>query len=224
MNWRFAERMPSYPDGFAVYPAATDSDLDEVEKMWQAVYGHEYGWLPADAPVLHKDNYHPYSVYLLAAVSGSVVGTMRLVMDSAQRLPIEQFASIDVLRGDGDRRMIECQRLMILADVRNKRYDEMPFGVFAALVKGCLHWCLRNHWSHIVADLFLDTATTPMTSLLALGCVKTDIEFVDTELDEPSRSVALLLDTGELFSRSYRCDNPFYRYLSTPDDVVAVYG
>lgn len=147
---------------------------------------------------------------------------MRLVRDSTDGLPIEQFADITELRGR-NRRLIECQRLMILSECRNQRLPEMPYGVFAALVKGCLHWSLRNNYSHIVADLFLSTATTPMAPLLALGFTETGIEFVDSELDEPDRSIALLLDLGELFSRAFRCTSPFYRYLMEPDTEVAVY-
>ncbi|OLR94849.1 N-acyl amino acid synthase FeeM domain-containing protein [Actinokineospora bangkokensis] len=203
--------------------ACADSDYDEVDGLWRAVYGREHGWLPPDAPELHKDWFHPHSAYLLAATGGRVVGTMRLVRDSSLRLPIEQFADITALRGEG-RRLVECQRLMILEEFRNQRYPEMPYGVFAALSKGCLHWCLRNGYSHIVADLFRNTATTPMGPLLALGFTETGIEFVDTELDEPDTSTALLLDTGELFSRGYRSDSPFYRYLVAPDADVAVYG
>lgn len=223
MDWRFVDQTPGVVDGFAVRKAAGDSDLDEVDKLWRAVYGDECGWLATDASALHKDRFHPHSVYLLASAEGKVVGTMRLVLDSDERLPVEQFVDIERLRGHGDRRLIECQRLMILPDLRNKRFPSMPFGVLAVLVKGCLHWCLQNGISHIVADLFLNTATTPMAPLLALGFTETGLEFVDTELDEPDRSVALLLDVGELFSRPFRCDNPFYRYLMAPDEIVDVY-
>jgi len=222
MDWSFVDETAGPHDGFAVCKASGDADLEQVDMLWRAVYGEEYGWLPVDAGALHKDKYHPHSVYLLATVAGQVVGTMRLVVDSPERLPVEQFVDIGPLRGEGDR-LIECQRLMMLPQFRNRRFEEMPFGVLAALVKGCLHWCLINGVSHIVADLFRSTATTPMAPLLALGFTETGIEFVDTELAEPDESVALLLEVGELFSRPFRSSNPFYRYLMTPCGVVDVY-
>jgi N-acyl-L-homoserine lactone synthetase len=224
MKWEFSEAERYRPQGAGVYLASTDSDLNHIDSLWRAVYGDEYGWLSPEASALHKDQYHHNSVYLLCAAEGRPVGTMRLVQDSDQRLPIEQFASIDGLRANGSRRLIECQRLMILKEYRNRRLTGMPFGAFAALAKGCLHWCLRNGYSHIVADLFRSTATTPMAPLLALGFEETGIEFVDTELNEPDQSVALLLEVGELFSRPFRCNNQFYRYLMEPDTMISVYS
>ena len=63
-----------------------------------------------------------------------------------------------------------------------------------------------------------------MRTLLSMGFTETGLEFVDTELNEPDRSVALLLQVGELFSRSFRSDAPFYRYLMSYDEVVDVYA
>jgi N-acyl-L-homoserine lactone synthetase len=223
MDWRFLPTPRPAIHGTGVYPAESRSDFDHVEELWRAVYGRELGWLPADAAALHADRFHPHSVYLLAQVDGEVVGTMRLVRDSDAGLPVEQFVSIEKIRDAATPRLIECQRLMIMPDQRNQRLAEMPFGVLGALVKGCLHWCLANGYSHIVADLFVDTPTTPTAPLLALGFTETGLEFVDTELAEPDRSTALLLQVGELFSRAYRCASDFYHYLIAPDPAVDVY-
>jgi N-acyl-L-homoserine lactone synthetase len=223
VDWRFVADCSQRPGGSGVYLAA-ESDFDDVDAVWREVYGRECEWLPADAPALHKDQYHQHSTYLLAGLDGRAVGTMRLVSDSAMGLPVEQFATIDKLRDDGRRRLVECQRLMVIKEYRDRRLPGMPYGAFAALIKGGLHWCLRNGYTHIVADLFVNTATTPMTSLLALGFTETGIEFVDSELTEPDVSVALILEAGELFSRPFRSSNPFYRYLMEPDPEVAVYS
>ncbi|MCF7548207.1 GNAT family N-acyltransferase [Pseudonocardia sp. WMMC193] len=224
MDLRFRERCIATDSPFRVGFARTEEELRDVDLLWRAVYGTECGWLAADAPALIDDRYHPHSTYLLARVAGEPVGTMRVVADSPERLPVEQFVGIEKLRGDGDRRLVEVQRLMVLPQFRRRRYPEMPFGVLAALVKGCLHHCIQQGASHIVADLFLNTPTTPMRTLLSMGFTETGLEFVDTELNEPDRSVALLLQVGELFSRSFRSDAPFYRYLMSYDEVVDVYA
>ncbi|HEY6794527.1 MAG TPA: GNAT family N-acyltransferase [Kineosporiaceae bacterium] len=224
MVWRFVDAPVSGQINSGVYLAQTQDDFDGVNLVCDDVYGRECGWLGPDAIPLTKDPYHASSTYLVAADAGRLVGIMRLVADSAQGLPVEQFASVDPLRGaPGSRRLIECQRLMVLNAYRNVRLEAFPYGVFAGLVKGCLHWCLTHGWTHIVADLFLNTATTPMTTLLAIGFEDTGIEFVDTELAEPDRSVALLLRVGELFSRTFRSNSPFYRYLIERDPTVRVY-
>lgn len=223
MDWRYTEAEMARADGHAVYLARTESDLLRMEELWRAVYGRELGWLRPEAKAMYVDEYHAHSTYLLAVVEDNVVGTIRMVRDSVRGLPVERFVSIDKIRGEGDRRLMECQRLMLLPEYRNKRMPRMPFGVVAAMFKGCLHWCVRSEVTHVVADLFANTPTTPMASLQALGFVETGLSFVDTELDEPDVSVALLLRIGELFSRCYRSDSAFYRYLISPDDVVDVY-
>ncbi|WP_233606686.1 GNAT family N-acyltransferase [Micromonospora sp. Llam0] len=223
MNWRFDPVQKIRSNEAAIYLASSLSDLHEVDRLWREVYGRELGWLHADKGTLYGDRYHPHSVYLLATVGGSVVGTMRLVRDAQQGLPVEQFVPIDKIRAEPGRRLVECQRLMILEAYRNQRLSRMPFGILAALVKGCLHWCIQNDVSHVVADLFTGTQTTPLSPLLALGFTETGLEFIDTQLNEPDRSIALLLHIGELFSRSFRSDSAFYRYLMAPDDAIDVY-
>ncbi|MFI1970540.1 N-acyl amino acid synthase FeeM domain-containing protein [Streptomyces cinnamoneus] len=219
--WRFVERRTAPDRANLVYRAKSADDFTAVENLWNAVYGEECGWLrPGDGP-RHKDRYDAYSTYLLARVEDEVVGTMRLVRDSPQGLPVEQFVDIDDLR-EG-RRLIECQRLMIHRDYRNKRWPAFPYGVFGALSKACVHWAVMTGMTHILADLFADTKTTPLEPLRELGFQPTGKEFVDTELDSPGLSVAMLLRVGELFSRPFRTTVPFYRYLMEYDESVDVY-
>ncbi|MDI2132414.1 N-acyl amino acid synthase FeeM domain-containing protein [Yinghuangia seranimata] len=221
-GWKFVPhvRDPDLPS--SVYRAASDADFVAIDGLWADVYGAEFGWLPSGTGPAYKDRYHENATYLLARVEHQVVGTMRLVADSAGGLPIEQFVGIDDIRPG--RRLIECQRLMILPEFRNRRFPEFPQGVLAGLVKGCIHWCLANGVTHILADLFTQTATTPIGPLRALGFEETGKEFVDTELSQAGSSVALLLRTGELFSRTFRTASPFYRYLMEYDEFVDVYN
>ncbi|MEU9607613.1 GNAT family N-acyltransferase [Streptomyces sp. NPDC048057] len=221
-GWEFQEEPKDSEQPFFLHVASTEADFEAVDMLWEAVYGEECGWLPAANGPWHKDRYDDQSVYLLARAEGRVVGTMRLVVDGAGGLPIEQFVPVDDLR-DQQRRLIECQRLMILPDFRNRRYDAMPYGVLAALVKGCIHWCIVHNITHIVADLFTDTKTTPIGPLIALGFEETGKEFIDTELEGSGRSIALLLRVAELFSRPFRTSAPFYRYVMEYDGSVDVY-
>ncbi|MFF4032758.1 GNAT family N-acyltransferase [Streptomyces sviceus] len=221
-GWEFREEPKDADQPFFLYIASTEADFEAVDALWEAVYGEECGWLPAAEGPRHKDRYDAQSTYLLVRAEGRVVGTMRLVEDGSGGLPIEQFVSIDDLRGPR-RRLIECQRLMILPEYRNRRYDLMPYGVLAALVKGCIHWCVVHNATHIVADLFTETATTPIAPLVALGFEETGKEFIDTELEGSGRSIALLLRVAELFSRPFRTSASFYRYLIEYDSTVDVY-
>ncbi|WP_413804144.1 GNAT family N-acetyltransferase [Streptomyces iranensis] len=221
-GWKFREEPKNSDQPFFLYIASTEADFEAVDALWEAVYGQECGWLPAANGPRHKDRYDAQATYLLARAEGRAVGTMRLVEDGSGGLPIEQFVSIDDLRAP-DRRLIECQRLMILPEYRNQRYDLMPYGVLAALVKGCIHWSVVHNATHIMADLFTETATTPIGPLAALGFEETGKEFIDTELEGSGRSIALLLRVAELFSRPFRTSASFYRYLMEYDSTVDVY-
>jgi N-acyl-L-homoserine lactone synthetase len=220
-SWTFVESLREPDSSHYVYTAKEDDDLAAVDALWNAVYGDEFGWLKKAAKPHYLDRFHKHSAYLVAKAEGRTVGTMRLVGDSPEGLPVEQFTSISELRGQ--RTLIECTRLMILPEYRNRSWQEMPFGVLGALFKGCLHWSIVNGYSHIIADLFTGTKTTPMAILLGMGFEETGKEFIDTELHEPDRSVALLLEVGELFSRSFRTERPFYRYLMAYDERIDVY-
>lgn len=204
-----------------VYQAESPEDFAGLNELWSTVYGEECGWLEPGGTMMHKDRYDPYATYLMATVDDELVGTMRLVADSPEGLPVEQFVPITDLRGD--RRLIECQRLMILPRQRNRRRPELPYGVLGGLVKGCLHWCIMHGFSHILADVFLGTRTTPRNLLLALGFTETGKYFVDTELNEADHSTALLLQVGELFSRPFRTTLPFYRYLMEYESTMDIY-
>jgi N-acyl-L-homoserine lactone synthetase len=220
-GWLFVSESKR-PATCRVYQAETAEDFAGLGELWKAVYGTECGWLDPAAALAYKDRYDPHATYLMATVDDQFVGTMRLVADSAEGLPVEQFVSIGDLRG-GERRLVECQRLMILPQQRNRRWPELPYGVLGGLVKGSLHWCIMNGFSHILADVFLGTRTTPMNLLLALGFTETGKYFVDTELNEADHSTALLLRVGELFSRPFRTTSPFYRYLMEYESTVDIY-
>lgn len=220
--WQFAEKIRQVNDRYYVSRASAEQDLEAVDFLWNAVYGDECGWLGPTTGPRYLDRYHAHSTYLVARAEGRPAGTMRLVVDSAEGLPIEQFADISDLRGN--RMLVECQRLMILQEFRNRQWRELPYGVLGALFKACLHWCLANSLTHVIADLFTSTKTTPMSVLLGMGFEETGKEFIDTELDEAGTSVALILKLGELFSRSFRTENPFYRYLAEYDENIDVYA
>ncbi len=220
-GWKFIEQ-PKPVGDYHVSKAISEHDLTAVNTLWNAVYGEECGWLRPAGGARYLDRYHPHSTYLVARVAGRPVGTMRLVVDSSAGLPIEQFVSIHDLRGS--KALVECQRLMILREFRNQKWPEMPYGVLGALFKACLHWCITNSYSHIIADLFTSTPTTPIGVLLSLGFEETGKTFIDTELDEPCESIALLLKVGELFSRPFRTDTRFFRYLMDPDEHIDVYS
>jgi len=216
-------QMVSMPEtglhGFAVSLATTEAELGAVDDLWRAVYGRERGWIdPLQRGCLYRDRYHDHSIYLLASAEGHAVGTMRLVLNSGSGLPVEQFVSLN--EGGGATRSIECQRLMVLPAYRKRRDEQRcPYGVFAALMKATLHHCLENRITHVVADLFLDTDTTPRRQLAVLGFRELGEPFVDFELTEASKSIALILEIADLLATTFRDKDAFHRYLVTPDEA-----
>jgi hypothetical protein len=219
MNNQVASARTTALRDFSVWVATSEEELAEVDGLWRDVYGRERHWLdPEQHGELYRDRYHAHSTYLVASADDRAIGTMRLVSNSDERLPVQQFMSPDALTRR--MRVIECQRLMVRADYRKRRDERTcPFGVFASLIKATLHHCLRNRVTHVVADLFTDTDTTPMGQLGALGFRQLGEPFVDFELSEKSTSVALMLEIADLLSAAFRHKEPFHRYLVTPDDA-----
>lgn len=141
---------------------------------------------------------------------------MRLVHDSPIGLPIEQFVDVsDLKRG---RKVIECQRLMVLSEYRTYRDRVLPFGAFGALVKSTVHHCLEQQRDHIIADCFLNTPTTPIRQLKGIGFVETGRTFTDHELAESGESTALLLKMETLHQLIRAAETDYFRYLTPQFD------
>jgi hypothetical protein len=207
---------------FRVHLARTDRELQGVDALWRAVYGRERGWLSELTPgPLYRDEFHEHSSYIVAECNGQAIGTMRLVHDSPRGLPVDRFADLSAAKRD--RNVVECQRLMVLPEYRKSRNRvEMPFGVYPALIRATVQYCLRKGVTHVFADLFTSTDTTPMQSLECLGFKRVGSEFVDYDLKEPSKSVALVLDVPDAVARARRSKRALLVYLLGCDEDVVI--
>jgi hypothetical protein len=187
-------------------------------------YGKERNWLDPNASgPLYRDRDHEHLSSLLVEVNGEAAGTMRLVCDSRPCLRVEQFMSlVDAKR---DRRTVECQGLMVGSLELQKIASSAaaPFGLLPCMVKATLHFRLQNGITHVVADLFTDTDTTPMCSLEQLGFMRIGEPFIDHELTESSPSVALMLEISNLMARIFGTKGALERYLVVHDEHLQIY-
>src|ERR1044072_3100967 len=71
--------------------ASSAAEFELIDQLWREVYVEERKWLPPKTKNIFEDKYHPYSAYLLAVKDETPIGTLRIVLDSAIGLPIEQF-------------------------------------------------------------------------------------------------------------------------------------
>lgn len=196
-----------------VYIASTEPDLAKVQAIWEEVYKEELGWLDETNTDPRNDRFHASSVYLLATGSeGEPVGVMRMVIDSAQGLPVENFIDIAPLRHAAQGSLVECARLMVPARYRDQKFAAYPHGVFAALVKAALHHCLKEKNYNVLANCFLDTRTTPIKALLQMGFKDLNIRFRD-ELKEASECTVLHLDIKDMLSIFYGRENGLGNYI-----------
>ncbi len=203
-----------------VWFARTGEELDGADRICEAIYGTELGWLSRGEELLTRDKYHPHARYLLAWAGGIPVGLMRIVADSSVGLPVESF--IDVSDFKCPHGSIECQRLMVLSQYRSFRCRHFPFGVFGALLKAAIQYCCSSDVRQILADLFLATKTTPLKRLCKLGFVETGLTFHDNELGVEGLSTVLVATPSILRDTIARSEGRFPRYLEPHDPRATV--
>ncbi|SDX04178.1 Acetyltransferase (GNAT) domain-containing protein [Pseudomonas syringae] len=196
-----------------VQRARSDLELASVSAIWKEVYSEELGWLDRDNTDPRNDRYHTNSVYLLATDdSGAPVGVMRMIVDGDQGLPIDKFADISALRENAQGTLIECARLMVPARYRDQVFAAYPYGIFAALVKAALQYCLKEKNYNVLANCFLDTQNTPIKALTHLGFKDLNIHFSD-ELHETSLCTLLHLDIKDMLSLFYGPEKSIGHYI-----------
>jgi N-acyl amino acid synthase FeeM len=151
------------------------------------------------------------------------VGTLRIVLDSKIGLPIEQFFMLGPLKET--QRFAESQRLMVSPAFRSHKLDGAPYGMWAGLIKACVHYCFMHKISCVLADVFTNSSNSPMVEKFEkIGFSQIGCSFQDTELDAPGSSLAMLLTLSQLLSRAYSSRNPFFRYLIEFDPAFDFYS
>lgn len=202
--------------------AATPAEFEMVDQLWREVYVEERRWLPPEPKNIYADKYHPHSAYLLAIKDETPIGTMRIVLDSQVGLPIEQFFVLGPLKES--QKFAESQRLIVSPTFRNRKVKGAPYGMWAALIKACVHYCFLHRVSYVLADVFTDAANLPMVEKFErIGFHKIGCPFQDTELDAPGSSIAMLLTLSQLLARVYTTPSPFFEYLLQFDPAFAFY-
>jgi N-acyl-L-homoserine lactone synthetase len=202
--------------------ASTSADFEQINRLWYEVYVKEMGWLSSTSEELFLDRYHPYSVYFLGSIDGIAVSTLRLVVDSPIGLPIEQFFRLGSIKTN--RRFVEGQRMMVSSSFRQRKFKDAPFGLLMSLIKAAFHYCFIHEISHIVADTFISTATTPLKTFKLLGFEDIGCPFHDTELSDSSESVALVLDVAKLVPKAYQVKGKLFHYLLEFDPAFQFYS
>lgn len=202
--------------------AGTPAEFEMVDQLWREVYVEERRWLPPEPKNIYADKYHPHSAYLLAIKDETPIGTMRIVLDSQVGLPIEQFFVLGPLKES--QKFAESQRLIVSPTFRNRKVKGAPYGMWAALIKACVHYCFLHRVSYVLADVFTDAANLPMVKKFErIGFHKIGCPFQDTELDAPGSSIAMLLTLSQLLARVYTSPSPFFEYLLQFDPAFAFY-
>lgn len=112
--------------------------LEDTFRMRHEVYVQEFGFeLASDHPNgLETDNYEDESIHFACLnESDSVVGTIRLVMDSDKGFPIEHAVQTTFVGEKPDRSKIgEISRLTVSKDLRRRKEDGM-YGIESYLMK-----------------------------------------------------------------------------------------
>lgn len=203
-----------------VVVARSPWDAIDITAISRAVYVDECGWMSSEESLQFRDRYTSVSFCLLVRVDSRPVGLMRIVRNSPLGLPVERFVDI---RAHIEGRAIECQRLMVVKNYRRMQMPAAPFGIFGALIKATFYYCLKEAIDTIIADVFVDTPTTPIRQLKRLGFRATNLLFRDTELADSSDSTVYSLHMGDLVKNIYAERNPLHDYLISPEAGATQY-
>ncbi|MGV8894367.1 MAG: hypothetical protein ACOH2K_15785 [Burkholderiaceae bacterium] len=203
--------------------AQTIQDFEAVSEIWREVYCEELGWLTPKDCDPSDDAYHAASKYILARDSSGVpVGAMRVVHYGTRGLPIEQFVDLTEIKSRCSNQVIECARLMVPQRCRDLRTESYQFGIYAAMVKATLHYCMQEGIYDVLANCFKYTETTPIKSLQQFGFVDLGLEFMD-DLNEASPCTALHLNIKTMLARMYSDKRKLNRYMISHDDSFDIY-
>jgi hypothetical protein len=174
------------------------SSYGAVEAVLGCVYKEELGWISSIEKVI-DDRFSQHAHWVCVFDDDTPIGTLRIVSDSPEGLPVEQFADVrHLLVG----RAVEVQRFAVVPAWRNRRDANAPYGIGIELFREAVEFCLRGQFDTMVGDVFVDTPTTPIPFLRRFRFEQHPIVFRDTELAEESDSSLM---TGHIPSLVERC-------------------
>ena len=108
----------------------SNGDLEEVFRLRYKVYCEEWGFeKKEDYPdEIERDAYDPHSTHFAAVREGQIIGTVRLIHDAGQGLPIEQHTRIDEDLSNLERdKVAEISRLAVSKRFRKRASDGLLY-------------------------------------------------------------------------------------------------
>lgn len=144
--------------------ARTREEIEEVYRLRYRVFAEEMGYVdPAQYPdkMLYDEfDEMPGKTTIFMAVSGgAVVGTIRIIQDGPEHLPMDEYADFRKLRSRYQ--IAECSRLLTAPEYRKRNADFILMG----LVKIGFIWSVRQGIDYIVITAKREVANSFFSKL-----------------------------------------------------------
>lgn len=166
--------------------AESDLEKTEARKVITAVFVDELGYSD-----LKTDRFDQLSTFIIAEQAGKTIAALRLIPDSTEGLPIEEYINLSPFRTKKSK-LGEVSRLACLKEYRSQAVIHQGLGFFKDLVQ-------TLDISHLVIESLLRTTRLYQT----LGFTPIDQPFYDRTVasspgDISPNSLAMLIRTADL--------------------------
>jgi N-acyl-L-homoserine lactone synthetase len=134
--------------------AESPEELQEAFKLRYQVYCLEKRWLRKESypDKVEKDSMDPFSKHFIAMnASGTVIGTVRLILDSTRGFPISEHPSPPITRFEAPEEAAEISRLIVAREHRNLK---VSIGLYRLLYAFSQQENLRK-WYLTIEPIFL---------------------------------------------------------------------
>lgn len=196
--------------------AETENDLilKDVLEIWGAVYFEELGWFDKFDDSLLRDGYQDRACYLVAQ-DKMPIGTLRIIVgNSAHPVPIQRFADISHFVQTG--KIAEFTRVMVNPDQRKRESPLFPFGVYRALMRTAIQWCVLNGiWTIAMNVRARGEPNSIINTLIPYGFEETGIMISDEFDGQNPLCTACILDVRQIFQKFYLRQDRLVDYTMT---------
>jgi len=187
------------------------SDLEALYRFRHEVYVEDLGWLPSHPSGLIRDGYDDLA-YNYAAFDGdgAIVGSMRVVPDSAAGLPLERCAPLNGFRTG--KKLVELCRLVVHPELKRSR-----LGVL--LMKAGYQRAVMHGASHIMLDTYVGDGET-CDLYRKFGFVDVTGQYEDTEWRYERPVITLSLDIAAAHRDLHETRATLLRHFVSPDPAI----
>jgi predicted GNAT family N-acyltransferase len=173
-----------------------ETDLDDVMRLRDIVYVKDQERIAAAGDLAEAfDRFDAHADYIGAYTGDVLVGTVKVVPDSAIGLPCDAVVDLSRLRGRGNT-LVEMGHLMTRPEARERETG------LALMREGFIHAVRKHRVTHLLGDFFVDDGGEMLGFYRELGFVPLHEPYADIRFRGAPLGLVALLDVEQAVDRS----------------------